>query len=292
MKVNIEPAVASYLRSVGIGGYQEHGVFWERLREEHGAIAEPVARAIAARERGEDVDVYRLKNATLALSIDVTAQYYNQMYREFLTWFCRARLAAPKSLLDVGCDNGILTCFYATRFPAAEVIGIDKCDEGIACARELASRLKLPNARFEAHDLRKLDGAFPEQSVDLVVSTAVFHEVVRFPEDFPDGGPLVTSMKPEETDCMRILGALAGFLRRGTGTLLSAERCADAETVTWWTRLLNQAGLDVDADRSLVLGYDNVYGERETLPLVLATRRRHPMASSGPEVAVDGRVTP
>lgn len=267
--------VESYLRSVGIGGCQGHDVFWSWLRDKHGPTAEHVAQAISAREEGEDVDVYRPKNATLALSIDVTAHYYNQMYREFLTWFCRAQFATPKSLLDVGCDNGILTCFYAARFPAAKVVGIDKCEEGIACARELASRLKLTNAGFEVCDLRNLEGVFPEQSLDLAMSTTVFHEVLKFPGDFPDGGPAATSTKPEDADGIRILAELARRLRYGSGTLVSMERCDDAEALAWWIRVLNYAGLSVDTDRSTLLGYDNVYNERETLPLVVAMRSRH-----------------
>ena len=271
----VAPAVASYLRSVGMGGYQEHDVFWKRLKDKYGPIAEHIAQAIAAREEGGDVDVYPLKNVTLALSIDLTSQYYNRLYHKFLDWFYRAQFSAPKSLLDVGCDNGILTCFYATVFPAAEVVGIDKCEEGIARARELASRLKLANARFRICDLRNLEGAFPEQSFDLAMSTTVFHEAVGFSEDFPAGGPGATRIKPEGADCIRILAELSRRLRYGTGTLVSMERCADAEALAWWIRVLNHAGLTVDTNRSALLSYDNVYNERETLPLVVATRSRH-----------------
>lgn len=277
---NVDPVVESYLRSVGIGGYQEQDDFRKRLMEKHGPIGGQVLQAIAAREEGEDVDIYPLKNMTLALSIDVTAHYYNHMYTEFLDWFCRERFSGPQSLVDVGCDNGILTCFYATLYPAAEVVGIDKCAAGIACARELVSRLKLANVRFEVCDLQRIEGTFPEQSFDLILSTTVFHEVLGFPEDVSDSGCGAIAMRLEDPDGVRIVAEMARLLCAGTGTLVSMERCAGAGALAWWIRVLGQAGLGVDADRSTLLGYDNVYNERETLPIVVATRGRRPAAHS------------
>lgn len=277
---HVDPVVESYLRTVGLGGCQEQDDFRKRLREIHGPIGEQTLQGIAAGEEGQDADIYPLKNSTLALSIDVTSQYYNQMYRNFLDWFCRAQFPAPKSLLDVGCDNGVLTCFYATRYPAAQVVGIDRCEEGIACARELAYRLKLANVRFEVCDLRRLAGTFPEQSFDLILSTTVFHEVLGFFEDAPDSGRDEKAMKPDDPDDVRIAAALVGLLRAGTGTLVSMERCADGQILTRWIRMLGRAGLGVDADRCALLRHDNVHGERETLPVVVATRGRHPAAHS------------
>lgn len=279
-KKDTESSVESYLRSVGIGGYRERDAFWKRLREKHGPIAEKVAHAISAREEGEEIDVYPLKNTTLALSIDVTAQYYNQMYTKFLNWFRREKFPEPKHLLDVGCDNGILTCFYASLHPRAEVVGIDKCQQGIVCASKLAHRLKLANVRFEVCDLQSLEGAFPERSFDLIMSTAVFHEVPEFPEDVPDSGCGSITMGPGDSDCARIVADLASLLRFGTGTMISMERCADAEILAWWIRVLNQAGLSVNVDRSTLLTYNNMYNERETLPVVVAVRSRHPTVSS------------
>jgi SAM-dependent methyltransferase len=277
--VPIELAVERYLGAVGIGGYQDREVFRERLREKHGPIAEKVAHAISAREEGENVDVYVLKNSTLALSIDVTSQYCNQMYSDFMRWFLRGNFATPKSLLDVGCDNGIVTCFYATVYPEAQVVGVDKCEQGIACARELAGRLHLANVRFEVRDLLSPDGMFPDHSFDLIVSTTVFHEVLEFPEDFAEGtGSSIDPIKTEAADshAVKIVADLAMLLRDETGIWVSMDRWPDAPSLAWWIRLLNQAGLSMVADRSTLLRFANVDRELQTLPIVVATRNRHP----------------
>ncbi|MFQ5988412.1 MAG: class I SAM-dependent methyltransferase [Candidatus Methylomirabilales bacterium] len=285
-KKGIEPTVESYLRSIGIGEYQDRKVFWEGLREKHGPIAEQVAHAISAREEGEDVDVYPLKNASLALSIDLTSQYCNQIYRAFLSWFCREGFPAPSSVLDLGCDSGILTCFYAMRYPEAEVVGVDRCELGVACARELADRLHIANVRFEVCDLQSLEGSFPEEAFDLMLSTTVFHEVLRFPEDLLEswGGSIGgVKMGSEDSNSVRTVTELVKLLCDETGMFVSMERCPDAEALAWWIRLLNQAGLKMDANRSALLSYHSLYGERETLPILVATRSWDPATDSGDE---------
>lgn len=278
-KKSNDPVVEAYLRSVGISEYQEQQVFWERLREKHGPIAEQVTQAIAAREEGEEVDVYPLKNATLALSIDVTFQYYNRLYQEFLDWFCRSQFSEPQSLLDVGCDNGMLTCFYASLYPRAEVVGIDKGEEGIRCARELANRLELVNARFEVCDLHTLGEIFPDRSFDLIVSTAVFHEVL----DFQDHSWQVqwkadVASGPQHSRFLKIVKGLLRLLVEG-GTFVSMERCPDAPTLAWWIRLLNGSGLRLAPGRSRLLVFHDAEGEQEVLPIVVA--RSHDTATPG-----------
>lgn len=277
----MEKLIESYFRGVGMDADLDRKAFQQRLSAKHGRIADTIADAISAREEGEDVDVYALKNNTLALSIDVTAQYCRRMYEEFLVWFLRARFPKPQSLLDVGCDNGILTCFYATVYPEAEVVGIDRCEQGIGCARELAGRLNLANVRFVTRDLLNLDGVFPDQSFDLIVSTTVFHEVLEVPEDLSEISIDAITIGPDESDCVKVVTGLSQLLREETGHWLSMERWPDASSLAWWIRLLNQAGLSVTADQSRLLTFCTVDGEQESLPILVATRQRHPTVDSG-----------
>lgn len=275
-----ETRVESYLRAVGIGRSQDRKAFREALRETHGRIADAIADAVAAREEGEDVDIYVLKNTTLALSIDVTSHYCSRMYEQFLAWFLRARFPTPKSVLDVGCDNGILTCFYATVYPEAEVVGVDKCAQGVGCARELSGRLKLANVRFEVRDLLNLEGVFPDQSFDLIVSSAVFHEVLEVPADVPGRSIETITIGPDDVNSVKIVTDLARTLRGEAGRWLSMERWRDASSLAWWIRLLNEAGLSMIADQSTLLEFRGWDGEQETLPILIATRHRHPSVGS------------
>lgn len=273
--------IESYFRKVGMDADLDGKVFQERLSAKHGRIADRIADAISAREEGEDVDVYVLKNNTLALSIDVTAQYCRRMYEAFLVWFLRARFPKPQSLLDVGCDNGILTCFYATVYPDTKVVGVDRCEQGIGCARELAERLNLANVRFVTRDLLNLDSLFPNQSFDLIVSTAVFHEVLEVPEELPEISIDPIPIGPDESHSVKIVTGLSHLLPEETGRWLSMERWPDASSLAWWIRVLNQAGLRVSADQSTLLTFCTMDGEQEALPILVATRQRHPTVDSG-----------
>ncbi|MFQ5848331.1 MAG: class I SAM-dependent methyltransferase [Candidatus Methylomirabilales bacterium] len=275
------PSVESYFRSVGIRADQDENGFWERLRKRYGPLAEHLAQAISAREEGQEVDVYALKNTTLPLSIAVTAQYCSRMYREFLGWFLHQRFPGPRALMDVGCDNGILTCFYAALYREAEVVGVDRGAAGIACARELAERLGLTNVRFEVRDLLGLAGAFPDRSFDCMVSTTVFHEVLGFPEGGPGhrGRSLEDgAVGAEESASVKVVTDLVRLLPDEVGTVISMERCPDATTLAWWIRVLNRAGLSVVPDRSGCLKFCDADGAEEMLPIVVAVRDPRPAA--------------
>ena len=66
-----------------------------------------------------DEEFYRLKNHTLDLSIDF-ARYSTDLYRRYFDWIYSLRHEEPRRILDVGCENGIATCFLATLFPDAD----------------------------------------------------------------------------------------------------------------------------------------------------------------------------
>ena len=88
-----------------------------------------------------------------------------------------ARLDGAATILDVGCGPGILTTYYARRYPRARVTGIDRSPVCIAEARRKSDALHLKNVRFECSDL----GAAPlDDSYDCIVAT---HALVQSEQD-------------------------------------------------------------------------------------------------------------
>ncbi len=63
------------------------------------------------------------------------------------------RLAGAHSILDFGCGPGILTSFYARRFPDRAFTGIDRSQACIDAAAERALALGLPNVRYQCLDV-------------------------------------------------------------------------------------------------------------------------------------------
>ena len=265
--------VQSYLTRMGIGNSRKWEDFWHRLQKTHGNVALALVEAMRLTEQGESVNVYSIKNSTLAFSLDVASQYMGSLYRSYLTWFVNQRLPTPSRLLDIGCENGVLTCFYATLFPEAEVIGIDKCTNAIKCARELAAQLKLTNVAFEELDIKILASAFAGQPFDLVTAITTHAEAIDFPKLSTSPSFYELEVVGADERASAVAETLQALVRRETGLLFSLERCYHMKEFVWWARLLNRVGLSFDWTRSYLLSYIDPDQEQAVLPLIVALRK-------------------
>jgi SAM-dependent methyltransferase len=91
-----------------------------------------------------------------------------------------------RSVLDLGCGPGEITCELARRHPDVQFAGIDHSEVGITTAREHAARLRLANATFDVRDVEQFRPAAP---VDLVMMFDAFHHVL-------DPAELVGRLRP------------------------------------------------------------------------------------------------
>ena len=79
-----------------------------------------------------------------------------------------AELANAATILDFGCGPGILTTYYARRYPHASVIGLDRSRASLAAAQRHAKACHLGNVRFEYADL---DAGAYSGSYDCIIAT-------------------------------------------------------------------------------------------------------------------------
>jgi 2-polyprenyl-3-methyl-5-hydroxy-6-metoxy-1,4-benzoquinol methylase len=80
--------------------------------------------------------------------------------------------AAPASVLDVGCGEGVLSEQWAARIAPGRVLGIDLADPKLAA--EWASR-EAPNLEFAAMPAERLE--FGDREFELVAATEVLEHV-------------------------------------------------------------------------------------------------------------------
>jgi len=80
--------------------------------------------------------------------------------------------AAPSSVLDVGCGEGVLSAQWATRVGSGRVVGVDLEDPKLEAEWALRGRVNLEFAVMRAEQLRFADDEF-----DLVAATEVLEHV-------------------------------------------------------------------------------------------------------------------
>ena len=81
-------------------------------------------------------------------------------------------IAAPESVLDVGCGEGVLTCEWAERLEGGRIVGIDLDDPKLRTEWEARRR---PNLEYRAEDATSL--SFGDDDFDLAAAIEVLEHV-------------------------------------------------------------------------------------------------------------------
>jgi len=81
-------------------------------------------------------------------------------------------IAAPESVLDVGCGEGVLTCEWAERLEEGRIVGIDLDDPKLRTEWEARRR---PNLEYRAEDATSL--SFGDDEFDLAAAIEVLEHV-------------------------------------------------------------------------------------------------------------------
>jgi len=174
------PSLHSHLTSWGLRQFTSDEAYFRWQRE----ILSPVElttlhQHVEQKRHGSSADEVAFYDATAHPHI--LPILYSQRYDYYLAIGPRvaARIGEARSILDIGCGVGILTTFYAERYPDRTFIGIDRSSASIARAQEHAKALGLTNVRFECADLDQTQPA-SASSCDLILAT---HALVQTEQD-------------------------------------------------------------------------------------------------------------
>ena len=122
-------------------------------------------------------DFYTFKNSDLTTSMLASEAFDTDYIRRMCNWIEENRELFGETILEVGCDCGILTCYLAKTFPEAQVVGIDRNENAVLRARELAEKLNVTNVSFQqanVYDYR--------EQYDTVLATRITQENIAEPE--------------------------------------------------------------------------------------------------------------
>jgi SAM-dependent methyltransferase len=256
--------------------FRDNQRFWTWLEKKHGPTARTIYDLSRAIAEGEEMDIYSVKNQRLDLSLDVTFGFLGDFSEKYLVWllgeYAQEQIPEPARVLDIGCDNGVLTCFYAWFFGHSRIVGVDRCEQGIERAKELATKLQLDNVQFIQADLADLSALGAEQ-FDLISASRVYHTVRRRAE-IPHWrySELWEAYKDQEPTAS-LTAPLA--LLEPAGKFVSVEPVGSIDQAISWCSMLHRAGLTIDWNESFLLSFQEI-GDKTLVPAFLASRLAEP----------------
>lgn len=166
--------VTSYLNKVNIKKTSNLG---QILTDTYGAEgARNLFAAFDAIEMKKDIDHvndrYDFIHSDFDFSMLMTCFQDADIIRNTCAWLNSIRKQFGKTVLDIGCGNGIITCFLASILPESTFLAVDASANAITIAKEIRSRLGLENIVFMNSDYTKLAG----KQFDTVLALRVLDE--------------------------------------------------------------------------------------------------------------------
>ncbi|WP_026675328.1 class I SAM-dependent methyltransferase [Alkalihalobacterium bogoriense] len=266
----IEESVKDYFLKLNLKASIDYDSFCKELVEHNPTLANEFLTIIKHREGNKEGEVYTVKNQNLDFSLTV-AKMLADFYMKYCNWFFNFKELSPRKLLDIGCDNGIITCFYGVLFPHCQVIGVDKSESGIKCAEELAKKLNLKNVIFMLMDFNDLNSHFENGSFDIVTSVRVLHEImgtISVPKYWSLEGYLSTNLDKGDHNYLKVIEKLLAT----NGSYVFAERLENPAAVGQWANLLRKANLHMDWEQSSFIEFHE-NGQHLKSPTLLAGKK-------------------
>ena len=164
--------IVRHLTQWGLRWFPDEDSYYAWQRQSlTGARLRLLQQAAQTRREAEDADQAFYD---LAASSDILPVLYSQRYGYYnvLGPAIADALAGAQCVLDVGCGVGILTTWYATRFPDVTFVGIDRSLKSIEMARQFAQFHQLENASFHHCEIPQHD--IPGTFDTIVATQALF----------------------------------------------------------------------------------------------------------------------
>jgi SAM-dependent methyltransferase len=178
---DITSAIAAHLASWGLRRFESDTAYdqWQRATlkpdELRTLLQLSERRRAAGSAPADEIAFY-----DYAAREQILPVLYSQRYDYYVTVGSAVaeRIGPARSVLDAGCGIGVLTTFYAQRFPRCSFTGVDRSPASISVAQKRAEALALRNVRFECLDVEQV---LPPGSYDLVIATQALLQTEQDP---------------------------------------------------------------------------------------------------------------
>ena len=186
--------------------------------------------------RPDDEGFYRTKHRDMTVSMAVSGAFDGDIIRRILEWLDDSTVCVGEHVLDIGCENGLMTCYLAMNHPESDFIGIDRSKEAIACADSLKERFGITNVRFEVMDAKDLNGSF-----DTVLCSRNIHENIEY--FTPDRMELFRVQAEAYEAHLKDYASFAEGILNDGGEFIMIERSDIPAFIMGWLYSLNALGI-------------------------------------------------
>ena len=213
---------------------------------------------------------YKLKNSNFDFSLATSNLFTSKIIESFLRNHNLLEILSskPKRILDLGCDNGILTCFYAYLFPETQVIGIEIEKNAIENANKLKDQLKIDNCMFYKADFFNFKRNDP---FDLIFSFTFSKEAIHNKDKKYQSETSMKNLKDESRDNIKPsiskLGKIYNHFLKDDGLLILAERFVGfRESTDFIKSLIKNNTLSFSKTKSSIIEFIVPGSEKEFFP--------------------------
>jgi precorrin-6B methylase 2 len=255
-----------YLAQLGITPAKDMGEVRARLVAALGeSEAKALWRALHRQQPGQVTleELYTWTDKGLEGSLKLADAMDGDALRKACRWIAYHKKQLGGRILDVGCGNGVLTCFVAMQMPQAQVVGIDLRPQAVEQAEALAQRLGLSNVTFRQGN--------PESETGEKYDTLILSRMVR-----ENVGANLDAMSLLNTQAERMasgaqnLVAACKELLAEQGALVSFEQFSRGGELLGWLYALCDGGFGLEEKYQKELFVQGADAEKSALSVTVA----------------------
>jgi hypothetical protein len=258
--------IDQFLRHEGIKPFSDPRSYWSWATRILGQkMGRQLADSMEERAKGE------IKNAqafydlvALPQVAPVAASFEYELLVKISSWVLN-QLPYRGTIIELGCQSGLLTRFYAQTRPDLSFIGIDRSEMAIQAAQKKAQDQKIKNLSFITADLLQED--WPEiEKADCVISGRVIGELMslvlrrrvswqdyRFP-------PIESDLDKQAREALQNIHRLFNL----AGSLLMTERLTTFDRMNRLWITLQESGYKPEVKTINPIFWRDVSGEHNT----------------------------
>ena len=260
------PIYQSYKKMLGWKTIKDPEKFFNKLEKKYGNKVEKFFQLSGEHNSFENQQkVYDYKNQSAGFSLAIANFFIDPILNSVTEIIEGKKYEGIDTILDLGCESGITSCYYAKLYPNAEITAIDINENCIIRAKELKTRLGIKNVKFITSDLSSFDDS---NKYDLILCHNFLMEASGMEREYKNVKELLKKNYIPDGGLSELIKKIITFLN-DSGVLIAVERLSQFNDYVNFMYTLQESGLNLDLDNSSLIKFSvSEYEEPEIMPMM------------------------